>query len=176
MPPKEKRKSPRSIRKASSSHNPVKPPNKAARKAAKKEAKEIKRKENRAKIRAAREKAKESEAEASSSPSKEEGKENEAKPSSPSKKKETHGSKHDSADAPAKHNASADHLPKKGQKVTWKAMPGWVPGELVEVLTKDKEVEGKKVKASKEDPRLVLKSHGPSGKIAVHKPSAVWFD
>lgn len=88
----------------------------------------------------------------------------------------THGSKHDSTDAPAAHNATAFHLPKKGQKVTWKAMPGWVEGHVLEILTSNNEVEGKSVKASKEDPRIVLKSHGPSGKVAVHKAGAVWFD
>lgn len=95
---------------------------------------------------------------------------------SASSPKKTHGSKHDSTDAPAAHNATPTHLPKKGQKVTWKAMPGWVEGHVLEILTSDKDVEGKSVKASKEDPRIVLKSHGPSGKVAVHKASAVWFD
>ena len=90
--------------------------------------------------------------------------------------KKTHGSKHDTTTPPAKHNATPDHLPKVGQKVTWKAMPGWVHGEVLEILTQEKEVEGKKVKASKGDPRIVLKSHGPSGKIAVHKVGGVWFD
>ncbi|EST04860.1 Protein of unknown function DUF2945 [Kalmanozyma brasiliensis GHG001] len=94
--------------------------------------------------------------------------------SSPAKK--THGSKHDTHDAPAAHNATASHLPKKGQKVTWKAMPGWVEGHVLEILTEDKTVDGKSVKATQEDPRIVLKSHGPSGKTAVHKASAVWFD
>ena len=89
--------------------------------------------------------------------------------------KKTMGSKHDKADPPAA-QASADRLPKKGQTVHWKAMPGWVEGSVVEILTKDKKVEGKQVKASKEDPRIVLKSHGPSGKSAVHKPQAVYFD
>ncbi|GAC94401.1 hypothetical protein PHSY_001972 [Pseudozyma hubeiensis SY62] len=90
--------------------------------------------------------------------------------------KSTHGSKHDTTDPPAKHNASPTNLPSTNQNVTWKAMPGWVQGHVVEILTSDKTVEGKSVKASKEDPRIVLKSHGPSGKIAVHKASAVWFD
>ncbi|KAJ9480407.1 Hva1_TUDOR domain-containing protein [Pseudozyma hubeiensis] len=94
----------------------------------------------------------------------------------PSKSKSTHGSKHDTTDAPARHNASPTNLPSTNQNVTWKAMPGWVQGHVVEILTSAKTVEGKSVKASKEDPRIVLKSHGPSGKIAVHKPAAVWFD
>lgn len=45
---------------------------------------------------------------------------------------------------------SADRLPKKGQKITWKAMPGFVDGTVTEVLTSGKSVDGKSVKASKE--------------------------
>ncbi len=55
-------------------------------------------------------------------------------------------------------------------------MPGWVHGEVLKILTKDETVEGKSVKASKEDPRIVMRSHGPSGKVAIHKAGAVWFD
>lgn len=84
----------------------------------------------------------------------------------------TFGSKHDSTDEPAP-VASADRLPQKGQRVSWKALPGWVHGETVEVLTKEKTVDGKKVKASEKDPRIVMKSD--NGKIAVHKPAAVYF-
>lgn len=66
-------------------------------------------------------------------------------------------------------------VPKVGQKVQWKALPGYVDGEVVEVAYEEKTVDGKSVKASKEDPRIVLKSSS-SGKIAVHKPEAVYFD
>jgi hypothetical protein len=66
-------------------------------------------------------------------------------------------------------------VPKKGQQVQWKALPGMVEGKVVEVVYEEKEVEGKKVKGSKEDPRIVLQSNS-SGKIAVHKPEAVYFD
>ena len=55
-------------------------------------------------------------------------------------------------------------------------MPGWCEGEVLEVLTEGKEVEGKMVKASKEDPRVVIRSSGPSGKVAIHKCGKVWFD
>ena len=85
------------------------------------------------------------------------------------------GSKHDAADPPAK-QASASRLPKKGQQAYWKAMPGWVDGKVVEVLKANKEVDGKQVKASKEDPRIVLKSNAKSQKICVHKAAAVYFD
>ncbi|KAK0547483.1 hypothetical protein OC846_004845 [Tilletia horrida] len=87
----------------------------------------------------------------------------------------THGSKHDSNEAPAK-PASKDRLPNKGQKCFWKAMPGWVEGHVEEILTAPKTVNGKKVNASEADPRIVLRSHGPSGKIAVHKVGVCYFD
>ncbi|KAK3081347.1 hypothetical protein LTS18_007638, partial [Coniosporium uncinatum] len=86
----------------------------------------------------------------------------------------TVGSRHDPANPPAQ-QGSVDRLPKKGQQVHWKALPGFVDGEVVEVLTKGKDVEGKKVKASEKDPRIVLKSSS-SGKICVHKPDACYFD
>ncbi|KAF2705046.1 hypothetical protein K504DRAFT_460834, partial [Pleomassaria siparia CBS 279.74] len=65
-------------------------------------------------------------------------------------------------------------VPAKGQKVQWKGLAGVVDGQVVEVVFEEKRVEGKSVKGSKEDPRLVLKSRA-SGKIAVHKPEAVYF-
>ncbi len=66
-------------------------------------------------------------------------------------------------------------VPRIGQKVQWHALPGYVDGEVVEVVYEGKEVEGKKIKASKEDPRIVLRSFS-SGKICVHKPEVVYFD
>ena len=98
------------------------------------------------------------------------------KPNSSNKKKEngTVGSKKDSANPPAK-QASADRLPEKGQTVTWKALPGWVEGTVVEIVRENKEVDGKSVKAGEQDPRIVMKSNS-SRKIAVHKPEAVYFD
>ncbi|PNS18143.1 hypothetical protein CAC42_3588 [Sphaceloma murrayae] len=89
--------------------------------------------------------------------------------------KDTYGSKKQSPNAPAKQGGK-DRLPKKGQKVTWKAMPGWVEGEVIEVVKTKKTVEGKDVKGSADDPRIVLRSHGPSKKVAVHKADAVFFD
>lgn len=90
------------------------------------------------------------------------------------KKNGTVGSKHDKADAPAQ-QGSTDRLPKKGHKnVHWKALPGWVHGEVVEIVKSSKSVQGKQVKGSKDDPRIVLKSK--SGKICVHKPDNVYFD
>lgn len=87
--------------------------------------------------------------------------------------KKTVGSKHQPADAPAP-QASADRLPEKGQKVTWKALPGWVEGEVIEVVYENKTIEGKSTKASKEDPRIFMRSK--NGKVAVHKPEAVYFE
>lgn len=49
---------------------------------------------------------------------------------------------------------SADRLPKKGQKITWKAMPGFVEGKVTEILTSEKEVDGKSVKASEKVSRI----------------------
>ncbi|KAK5197992.1 hypothetical protein LTR99_009410 [Exophiala xenobiotica] len=86
----------------------------------------------------------------------------------------TVGSKHDKAEAPAA-QGSISRLPTKGQTAHWKAMPGWVEGKVVEVLKARKDVEGKQVKATKDDPRIVLKSKN-SGKTCVHKPDNVYFD
>jgi hypothetical protein len=66
-------------------------------------------------------------------------------------------------------------VPNVGQHVHWKHGKGFAKGEVVEVLYEEKEVEGKKAEASKEDPRLVLKTDS-SGKVAVHKPEDCYFD
>lgn len=76
----------------------------------------------------------------------------------------TVGSKHMPADEPAP-RGSNDRLPKKGEQITWKAMPGYVEGEVMEILHKDKTVDGKSVKASEDDPKIVLKSKS-SGKVS----------
>ncbi|KAL0254314.1 hypothetical protein SLS55_009788 [Diplodia seriata] len=90
------------------------------------------------------------------------------------KSNETVGSRYDKADAPAE-QGSNDRLPVKGQQAHWKSLPGWVDGEVIEIVTEHKKVEGKDVKASEGDARIVLKSKS-SGKICVHKPEAVYFD
>lgn len=84
---------------------------------------------------------------------------------------------------PRSENGDASHLPTGdktrvpavGQSVQWKSGQGYAKGEVVEVLYEEKEVEGKKADASKEDPRLVLKTES-SGRISVHKPEDVYFD
>ncbi|GAB7348007.1 hypothetical protein MBLNU459_g5502t1 [Dothideomycetes sp. NU459] len=94
--------------------------------------------------------------------------------STPGTSKESVGSKHQPAEEPAP-RGSADRLPKNGQKVQWKALPGYVAGSVLEIVQEERTVEGKQVKGSKGDPRIVLKSES-SGKICVHKPEAVFFD
>ncbi|KAK5703297.1 hypothetical protein LTR97_004246 [Elasticomyces elasticus] len=84
------------------------------------------------------------------------------------------GSKHMDAKEPAP-RGSADRLPKESQKITWKAMPGYVDGKVVEILTAARKINGKNVKASEKDPRVVMKSES-SGKICVHKPEACFYD
>lgn len=86
----------------------------------------------------------------------------------------TVGSKHDKAEPPAQ-QGSKSRLPKKGQTVHWKALPCWVEGSVVEVAKSSKEVDGKQVKAGKDDPGIVLKSKS-RGKIATRKPNSVYFD
>lgn len=66
-------------------------------------------------------------------------------------------------------------VPGVGQHVQWKHGKGFAKGEVVEVLYKEKEIEGKKAAASNEDPRLVLKTES-SGRLAVHKPEDCYFD
>jgi hypothetical protein len=89
---------------------------------------------------------------------------------SPNKKQ-----KSSSKDEPLGAAGSITRVPKHGQKVQWHSIAGYVDGEVVEVVYEEKEVEGKKAKGSKEDPRVVLRSDA-SGKICVHKPDAVYFD
>ncbi|KAF1939246.1 hypothetical protein EJ02DRAFT_352694 [Clathrospora elynae] len=92
---------------------------------------------------------------------------------SPKKKQKSNGGGR--RDEPIGAAGDKTRVPKKGQKVQWHSLPGYINGEVVEVVYEEMEVDGKSVKASKEDPRVVLKS-GSSGKICVHKPEAVYFD
>jgi surface antigen len=62
-------------------------------------------------------------------------------------------------------------LPKVGQRVQWRALPGTVYGEVVAILKQDSTLNGKPVKASPEAPRIKLKSD--RGKLCVHKPESV---
>ncbi|OAL44136.1 hypothetical protein IQ07DRAFT_592574 [Pyrenochaeta sp. DS3sAY3a] len=94
--------------------------------------------------------------------------------SAPNKKQKTSNNGTDSAGAPKGKAGDKTRVPQEGEKVQWHALPGYVDGEVVEVVYEEKEVQGKKVKASKEDPRVVLRSE-KSGKICVHKPEVVYF-
>ncbi|KAI5203143.1 hypothetical protein E4T39_04395 [Aureobasidium subglaciale] len=103
-----------------------------------------------------------------SSPSKSESKSNDnEKDDSDSK---STSSNNDSHGTPA----TKDRLPSKSQSVHWKTLGNWTKGTVLEIAHEEKKVDGKTVKATKEDPRIVLKSDS-SGKIAVHKPDAVFF-
>lgn len=87
------------------------------------------------------------------------------------------GSRHDDPRDPDTRDSAdrPDRLPKVGQQVHWKALPGYMDGEVVEILKEEKDVEGKTFKVSEDDPRIVLKSN-KLGKICVHKADAVYFD
>jgi hypothetical protein len=103
----------------------------------------------------------------------------------PTPKKRGHGANASGSNNKRKKGSSSEEpngtagditrVPNVGQQVQWKALPGLVDGEVVEVAYEERTIEGKAVKASKEDPRIVLKSSS-SGKIVVHKPEAVYFD
>lgn len=70
-------------------------------------------------------------------------------------------------------------VPSQGQKVQWHRVGGgYMDGEVVEVVYEEKKVDGKTIKASKEDPRVVVvvvKSER-LGKTVVHKPEAVYWN
>jgi hypothetical protein len=92
--------------------------------------------------------------------------------SSPNKKQKSTAANHNEPKGTA---GDKTRVPQKGQKVQWKTIAGYTEGDVVEVVYEEKKVDGKSVKASKEDPRVVLKSDA-SGKTSVHKPEAVYFD
>lgn len=81
----------------------------------------------------------------------------------------------DDGDAARVPKGDKTRVPAVGQSVHWVAGGGYEKGEVVEVLYEGKVVEGEKVEASREDPRLVLKTDS-SGKVNVHKPEDVHFD
>ncbi|EUC27353.1 hypothetical protein COCCADRAFT_10039 [Bipolaris zeicola 26-R-13] len=66
-------------------------------------------------------------------------------------------------------------VPKRGQEVQWHGRGGIDKGQVVEVLYEEKEVEGKRVAASREDPRVVIKSE-LSGETRVLEAEAVYFE
>ena len=61
---------------------------------------------------------------------------------------------------------------KKGDKVEWSSHGGKAEGKVEKRLTEDTEIKGQKIRASKEDPRYMVKSEKSGGKAA-HKPGAL---
>lgn len=61
---------------------------------------------------------------------------------------------------------------KKGEKVSWETSQGKTTGKVVKTQTSDTSIKGHKVKASKDDPQIIVESE-KSGKRAAHKPGAL---
>lgn len=59
--------------------------------------------------------------------------------------------------------------PKKGDHVTWDTPQGKTEGTVEKKLTSPTKIKGHEVKASKDNPELLVKSD-KSGKEAAHKP------
>jgi hypothetical protein len=74
-----------------------------------------------------------------------------------------------------KHRGGAKEMSqdfKKGDRVLWKSRGGNAEGEVLQTITDDTELAGRKVWASKDDPQYLVRSD-KSGGEAVHKPSAL---
>jgi hypothetical protein len=61
---------------------------------------------------------------------------------------------------------------KKGDKVIWETSQGKTEGKVVKRQTSDTKIKGHTVRASKDDPQIVVESE-KSGKRAAHKPDAL---
>jgi cell fate regulator YaaT (PSP1 superfamily) len=61
---------------------------------------------------------------------------------------------------------------KKGDKVTWETSQGTTQGKVVKKQTSDTKIKSFVVKASKDDPQIIVESE-KSGKRAAHRPDAV---
>ncbi len=61
---------------------------------------------------------------------------------------------------------------KKGEKVTWETSQGKTEGTVVKKQMSDTKIKGHTVKASKENPQVIVES-SKSGKRAAHKPDAL---
>ena len=61
---------------------------------------------------------------------------------------------------------------KEGDRVIWKSHGGNAEGDVLQKITDESELAGRKVRASKDDPQYVVRSD-KSGGEAVHKPSAL---
>jgi preprotein translocase subunit YajC len=60
---------------------------------------------------------------------------------------------------------------KKGDKVSWGSHGGTAHGTVEKTVTSDVTIKGNKIKASKEDPKVVVKTD--SGAKAAHKPGTL---
>jgi hypothetical protein len=60
---------------------------------------------------------------------------------------------------------------KKGDEVTWKSHGGTAHGTVEKTITSDTSIKGNKIKASKDDPKIVVKTD--KGAEAAHKPEAL---
>jgi len=61
---------------------------------------------------------------------------------------------------------------KKGDRVIWKSHGGNAEGDVLQKITDESELAGRKVRASKDDPQYLVRTD-KSGGEAVHKPSAL---
>ncbi len=61
---------------------------------------------------------------------------------------------------------------KKGDKVSWETSQGKTTGKVIRKQTLDTHIKGHKVKASEEDPQMIVESE-KSGKRAAHKPGSL---
>ena len=61
---------------------------------------------------------------------------------------------------------------KKGDKATWKTSQGKTERKVVKKQTSDTKIKGHTVKASKDDPQIIVES-AKSGKQAAHKSDAL---
>jgi hypothetical protein len=61
---------------------------------------------------------------------------------------------------------------KKGDKVSWETSQGKTTGKVVRKQTSDTHIIGQKVKASEEDPQMIVESE-KSGKRAAHMPGSL---
>ncbi len=61
---------------------------------------------------------------------------------------------------------------KKGDKVTWETSQGKTEGKVIKKQVSNTRIKGHKVKASKDDPQVIVESE-KSGKRAAHKPGSL---
>lgn len=61
---------------------------------------------------------------------------------------------------------------KKGDRVQWSSGSGTATGKVEKRITEDQQVEGKKVSASKEDPRYLVKNDS-TGNLTGHRPDTL---